>query len=416
MFAGVQQRKSQSTVERRGDKARARVPRQKPEIRSLIAAGRTLQAELKAGAPDDRYERQADRVAAQVVDGDLVTEAIDSVVPSSDVARPAQRVCEECEEELQRKPLGSGNGDHRGAIEHGALPSGGGVPLTPTLRRYFEPRFRHRFDRVRIHTGSAAAASAAALNAKAYTLADNIVFNQGYYRPESAQGRRLLAHELVHVVQQRGLGTAAARAPLQRSCFDGNCEDCAGGWHDLWVTVFFARRANRATMSKLRTEINEAKRVMEQCCLRVKFDFNWTLIPNASTIETASRHRRAAGAAEGLFDVPDPMERIGESDLLSRARGIPMLVVDEVQGTGGGTTILGGVDDAGRQFDVEYTGPSMFFVAVNQPRENSNCSVIAHEIWHIAGALRHDAAEGEITACTSNNVSETYCRAVRGLA
>jgi hypothetical protein len=284
------------------------------------------------------------------------------------------------------------------------------------LRHYFEPRLRQRFDRVRIHTGAAAAVNAEPLNARAYTCADHIVFNQGHYRPDSLQGRRLLAHELVHVVQQRGPHAGAMDARLQRSCFDGNCEDCAGGWRDLRVTVFFARRANRATMSKLRTEINEAKRVMEHCCLRLKFDFDWTLIPNAATIETASRHRRAAGAAEGLFDVPDPMERIGEGDLVSRARGIPMLVVDEVQGTGGGTTILGGLDDAGREFDVEYTGPSMFFIAVNQPRENANCSVIAHEIWHIAGALRHDVAEGEITSCTSNSVSEAYCNAVRGLA
>ena len=165
------------------------------------------------------------------------------------------------------------------------------------------------------------------------------------------------------------------------------CKTHARPNQDLWVTVFFARRANRATMQHLRTAINGAKTILCNCCTNIKFDFNWTLIPNAAAIESASLHQRPAGDASGIFDVPEPMESIGEGQLVAGARGIPMLVVDEVRGTGGGTTILGGQDDQGRDFDVEYSGSSMFFIAVNQPNPNGNCNHIAHEICHITGAF-----------------------------
>ena len=270
------------------------------------------------------------------------------------------------------------------------------------------------FENVRIHTGEHAVRSAETIHARAFTLGRDIVFNRGQYRPGTLEGDKLLAHELTHVIQQRG----GSNPSVQRSCFNGNCEDCNGGTKDLWVTVFFARRANRVTMEKIRRRINKAKEVLRNCCVNIKFDFDWTLIPGAASIETASRHRRPSGDASGIFDVPEPMERIGEGQLIAGARGIPMLIVDEVRGTGGGTTILGGQDDQGRDFDVEYTGSSMFFMAVNQPREGG-CSrddlTIAHELWHVTGALRHDAADGAITDCSGEGVAEPYCTRIRGL-
>ena len=79
---------------------------------------------------------------------------------------------------------------------------GSGQPLPDSVRGYFEPRFGSDFSRVRIHTDSRAAISAQSLNAKAYTLGQNIVFGNGEYSPERTSGKNLLAHELTHVVQQ----------------------------------------------------------------------------------------------------------------------------------------------------------------------------------------------------------------------
>lgn len=80
---------------------------------------------------------------------------------------------------------------------------------------FMEPRFGNDFSGVTIHTDSAAARSAAAVNARAYTVGSHVVFGQGHYAPGTADGQRLIAHELTHVVQQQGQIGAVMRAPLQ---------------------------------------------------------------------------------------------------------------------------------------------------------------------------------------------------------
>jgi hypothetical protein len=98
----------------------------------------------------------------------------------------------------------------RGQESPGGRPSGivppGGHPLEPGTRLHFEWRFGRSFDSVRIHTETVAADRAASLNAAAYTVGEHLVFGAGHYRPQSLAGRRLLAHELAHVVQQREAG------------------------------------------------------------------------------------------------------------------------------------------------------------------------------------------------------------------
>lgn len=83
-----------------------------------------------------------------------------------------------------------------------SLDTKNGTPLSVQTRQFFEPKMGHHFNGVKIHTGPAAAASAEALQAKAYTYNNHIVFNEGQYQPETTAGKKLLAHELAHVVQQ----------------------------------------------------------------------------------------------------------------------------------------------------------------------------------------------------------------------
>jgi hypothetical protein len=80
----------------------------------------------------------------------------------------------------------------------------GGESLDGRSQAFFESRFRHNFSKVRVHTDGKAAQSAAAVNALAYTVGNDIVFGSARYRPETPAGQRLLAHELTHVVQQSG--------------------------------------------------------------------------------------------------------------------------------------------------------------------------------------------------------------------
>ena len=86
-----------------------------------------------------------------------------------------------------------------------------GQPLDPQTRAFMEPRFGHDFSNVRVHTDARAAESASAVSALAYTVGRDVVFGAGQYAPETSAGRRLLAHELTHVVQQHGSSEGSVR-------------------------------------------------------------------------------------------------------------------------------------------------------------------------------------------------------------
>ncbi|HET9648551.1 MAG TPA: DUF4157 domain-containing protein, partial [Microlunatus sp.] len=91
--------------------------------------------------------------------------------------------------------------------------SSGGRPLEPDVRGEMEARMGHDFGDVRVHDDSAAAASAQAVNAHAYTVGSNIVFQRNQYDPSSTEGKTTLAHELTHVVQQRSGPVEGTSAP-----------------------------------------------------------------------------------------------------------------------------------------------------------------------------------------------------------
>lgn len=106
----------------------------------------------------------------------------------------------------RKENSGSGGiaGNPAPSIVHDVLSSGGGSPLEHGTRSFMEDRFGQDFSNVRVHTNDHAADSAKAIDAKAYTSGNNIVFDNGQYNPGSQSGQTLLAHELAHVVQQSG--------------------------------------------------------------------------------------------------------------------------------------------------------------------------------------------------------------------
>jgi Domain of unknown function (DUF4157)/Bacterial protein of unknown function (DUF922) len=135
--------------------------------------------------------------------------------------------CAECaEKKLRRKP--SGSMDRNNFMEAPPLVrevlNAGGQPLEAAARQFFEHQFGHDFSRVRIHDDARAAESARAVNALAYTVGPDVVFASGRYAPHSIAGRKLLAHELTHVVQQSSAASAVisgfdrgASDPLERA-------------------------------------------------------------------------------------------------------------------------------------------------------------------------------------------------------
>jgi hypothetical protein len=99
-----------------------------------------------------------------------------------------------------------------------------GQTLDPAARSAMEPLFGHDFGKVRVHADSDADASARSLNAVAFTVGHDIAFARGWYQPGTLAGRAVLAHELAHVIQQRGRGGAAPDfcrdSPHERSARD----------------------------------------------------------------------------------------------------------------------------------------------------------------------------------------------------
>ena len=152
-----------------------------------------VQPKLLVGDVDDPAEREADVIADAVM------------------RDPGEREDDEIgkDKPVVRRVAAGGGGPRGGgmAIGPGAAAgiegaTRGGEPLPEGVRAAMEPRFGADFSDVRIHRGTEAAASAASIGARAYTLGRDVVFGAGQYDPAGADGRRLLAHELVHVVQQ----------------------------------------------------------------------------------------------------------------------------------------------------------------------------------------------------------------------
>lgn len=167
--------------------------------------GPVVQAKLKIGDAHDEYEREADRVA------DRVMRMPASLQPPDDVTRAnikVQRQCQACEREdeavIQRKVEPSHSVNTTRTNSGNTIGLNSGTPLGPAERSFFEPRFGTDFGNVRVHAGAQADALSRQFAARAFTYGNNIVFAGGEYRPDSFAGRRLLAHELTHVVQQSG--------------------------------------------------------------------------------------------------------------------------------------------------------------------------------------------------------------------
>jgi hypothetical protein len=168
------------------------------------SATNPVQCKLTVGDANDTYEQEADAVAGKVMR-----------MPDQNFI---QRKCAHCEEEekkeLQRKPLSQSITTVQAKTGDGATVStsvndkinsskGNGGSLDASIQSFMQNRMGADFTNVKIHTDSEAIQMSRELNAKAFTTGNDIYFNEGQYQPGSSEGKQLLAHELVHTVQQK---------------------------------------------------------------------------------------------------------------------------------------------------------------------------------------------------------------------
>ena len=240
------------------------VKAQRAEIRRILRCT-GAQAKLTIGSQNDKYEQEAERVAGQVMampdpklrrqpeneeeeetlQTKLLADQITPLVqrqeepPDEEEEEPLQvkaipgqmpgiqRMCPEYEggQSLQRQP--EEEEELQAKEQTGRIPrvvpnvaaniqslKGGGRPLADSTRSFFEPRIGQDFSQVQIHTDAKATSTAKAVNARAFTLGHDIVFGAGQHQPQTREGKRLLAHELVHVRQQNGGSDVRERRAL----------------------------------------------------------------------------------------------------------------------------------------------------------------------------------------------------------
>jgi len=155
-----------------------------------------IQTKLTVNQPGDRYELEADRVAEQVMRMPETSSSPPGVLQRQSAEN------DEDEETLQAKASPGQTPQVTPELQTRISSlRGEGQPLSDSIRTFMEPRFGHDFSKVRIHTDAQAVETASAVNARAYTLGRDIVFGAGQYRPGTSEGKRLLAHELTHIVQ-----------------------------------------------------------------------------------------------------------------------------------------------------------------------------------------------------------------------
>lgn len=159
-----------------------------------------LQAKLELNEPGDEYEQEADQVADKIMR-----------MPEPNLT---QRKCAHCEVEIQRKPVApfaqrkstiGVQGVSDAVSSQIQSTKGNGDRLSPAIKQFMESRFGKDFSNINIHTGGYASELSNQLSAQAFTAGNDIYFNEGKYAPESMAGKRLLAHELTHTVQQTGM-------------------------------------------------------------------------------------------------------------------------------------------------------------------------------------------------------------------
>lgn len=176
-----------------------------------------IQTSLKIGQPGDKYEQEADAVADRVMRMSETETMQMQPVEEEEIMQPKLRMqpveeeesiqmkCDKCEkdEEMLQTKSGSGEKNASPLISQKIQNSkGNGKALSSDANQYMSSAFGNDFSGVQIHTGFDAVQMNQKLGARAFTVGNDIYFNEGEYNPNSGEGKHLLAHELAHTVQQ----------------------------------------------------------------------------------------------------------------------------------------------------------------------------------------------------------------------
>lgn len=313
-----------------------------------------LQAKLKTSDPEDIYEHEADRIADQVLAAPVHSTVSGKPLPI-------------------RQLSGQTNGQIGSAPRSvDAALAGPGMPLEPVLRQDMEHRFGYDFSKVQVHSGSTAEQSAQDVNANAYTVGENIVFGAGRFARGTQQGRRLLAHELTHVVQQGHAaavddrGVKAASRPMMPAIQ----RDTPSGENIPHISItksYDPQNASRDEVVQALTDYLNREWALQgkrrlQVTARVR-----------TAIEKLFQENPTGSAALSLSDLPDSPADLAAKVGAALSDTIPrkyMMHLYKESGTGGGpTSTLGKVKETIKGKVEELGKPPPVTGEANRPVE-----------------------------------------------
>jgi hypothetical protein len=235
---------------------------------------------------------------------------------------------------------------------------GSGSPIEPALRRDMERRFDADFSSVRIHSGPAAEESASEVDAQAYTVGHSIVFGAGRRAGDVGEGRRLLAHELTHVVQQRGASPAGVQ--LQRRPRDP--DEAAAITKEETALAALAKRA--LASGKPEFAVHEVVwRLINAYGLDMHFELNGSRYDKGRKgvlVDFKGSGPRTTGT---IVAGPDVLQRIAKGDAPAVAKEIEAQIgrVDTARGAIDYVFIMG--KDVKKSDNKFYTEAMKFFKA-----------------------------------------------------
>jgi hypothetical protein len=184
----------------------------------------TIQPKLAINQPGDQFEREADEMAERVMRMPVPEKFNTTPVTEPSLRQKGgQRIA--IEKAVDRKGINGKALALQASTGRQADHFTGSASLPESTRQFFEPRFGYDFSSVQIHNDAAAHDSAKNIQALAYTYGSHIVFGDNQFSPESDAGKKLIAHELAHVVQQSGSGKSIQRFTGPATSFE-NCD----GW------------------------------------------------------------------------------------------------------------------------------------------------------------------------------------------
>lgn len=263
------------------------------------------------GSPNDKYEREAERAAEEVIGTPAST--VSNMFPSA-----------------------------QGRNAHSYVSETGSGRLDKETREFFEQRFGHDFSQVRIHADGQAAEAARALNARAFTVGSHIVFGSGEYARGTTKGRRLMAHELAHVVQQSGsihtnMGLSSLSTPIiqRQLTATGDTTGFAALVNSIITTQYRLSVSSTGVVSLVSTNVQGPPTREAQALInvlkRIIGDSNLTTIAfirGATSSDPIDQQVMIGSYAAARIDLDD-LEQLGSGEGISAASALAHELVEQ---------------------------------------------------------------------------------------